>query len=108
MGAAPVLQRSMSRWPGAVGTRWWPSREGAEPIIPYGTAAFVRLRSKSVRRGSASRKTKARRDELRRRAAEYGVSVQAYLEAKAFDEPFQELSHHARPRHQKERLPLTG
>ena len=50
------------------------------------------------------RLSRQRRERLQQLAADQGVTVQAYLEAKAFDEPLRELSPSSRKPHQNERL----
>lgn len=68
-----------------------------------------RARSREVQ--IAFRTSKTRRDEIRRRAADAGVSLQAYLEAVALHLPFEperQVGRPKQPRSSDMELPLTG
>ncbi|TWE07358.1 hypothetical protein BKA23_3371 [Rudaeicoccus suwonensis] len=55
----------------------------------------------------AFRTSKGRRDEIKRRADEAGVSVQIYLEAKALDLPFAPERPAGKPARTQEELPIA-
>lgn len=48
------------------------------------------------------------RDELRERALEAGMTVQAYLEWKALDRAHPQVLRSGRPKSTQDRLPMTG
>lgn len=74
-----------------------------------GFLLMERARSREVQ--IAFRTSKARRDQIRQRAADAGVSLQGYLEAVALGLPFAPERPVGRPRLPRgtdEELPLTG